>query len=121
MCYSDEHIRPKLLDAALWIFFVSAFSLASSVLYGLLLEGSLNLDLSRYFKIKDYLQITPYWLRVIATASPTSYPLSSACYVSRSRSNRILANRPITQTAKLTPAAWANRNGSATPPTSSAV
>jgi transposase len=27
-----------------------------------------------------------------------------------------LANRPISQTAKLTPAAWANRNGSAMPP-----
>jgi len=32
-----------------------------------------------------------------------------------------LADRPISQTAELTPAAWANRNASATPLTSSAV
>ena len=32
-----------------------------------------------------------------------------------------LADRPINQTAELTPAAWANRNASATPLTSSAV
>jgi hypothetical protein len=32
-----------------------------------------------------------------------------------------LANRPISQTAELTPAAWANRNASAMPPTSAAV
>jgi hypothetical protein len=32
-----------------------------------------------------------------------------------------LADRPISQTAELTPAAWAKRNTSATPPTSSGV
>jgi len=32
-----------------------------------------------------------------------------------------LAKRPISQTAELTSAAWANRNASATPPTLSAV
>jgi hypothetical protein len=32
-----------------------------------------------------------------------------------------LAGRPISQTAELTPAAWANQNASATPPASWAV
>lgn len=52
----------KLINAAIWIFIVSAFSIVTSVFYVLGLSAGLNFEFRIYFGIKDYLEVTPYWL-----------------------------------------------------------
>jgi hypothetical protein len=52
----------KLIDAAIWIFIVAGFSIVTSVFYVFGLSVGLNFEFRIYFGIKDYLEVTPYWL-----------------------------------------------------------
>jgi hypothetical protein len=52
----------KLIDAAIWIFFVAGFCIVTSVFYVFGLSEGLHFDFRTYFAIKDYLEVTPYWL-----------------------------------------------------------
>jgi hypothetical protein len=53
---------PKLIDAAIWIFVVTGFSIVTSVVYVFGLSRGLNFEFRIFFGIKDYLEVTPYWL-----------------------------------------------------------
>jgi hypothetical protein len=52
----------KLIDAAIWIFIVTGFSISTSVLYVFGLSIGFNFQFQSYFGIRDYLEVTPYWL-----------------------------------------------------------
>jgi multisubunit Na+/H+ antiporter MnhB subunit len=53
---------PKLIDAAIWIFVVTGFSIVTSIVYVFGLSRGLNFEFRIFFGIKDYLEVTPYWL-----------------------------------------------------------
>jgi hypothetical protein len=52
----------KLIDAAIWIFAVTGLSIVTSVFFVSGLSSGLHFDFPTYFGIKDYLEVTPYWL-----------------------------------------------------------
>jgi hypothetical protein len=52
----------QLINAAIWIFIVTGFSIVTSVFYVFGLSVGLHFDFRSYFSTKDYLEVTPYWL-----------------------------------------------------------
>jgi hypothetical protein len=52
----------KLLDAGLLVFLATAISLGTSTLYVWGLSWTLRFPIQSYFGLKDYLEVTTYWL-----------------------------------------------------------
>src|ERR1700730_17764184 len=52
----------KLLDAGLLVFIITAFSLSTSVFYVMGLSIAFRYSIHNYFELKDYVDITVYWL-----------------------------------------------------------
>jgi hypothetical protein len=52
----------KLLDAGLLLFLVTALSLSASAFYVIGLSLGFRYSIQSYFELKDYIEITVYWL-----------------------------------------------------------
>jgi hypothetical protein len=50
----------NLINAAIWIFIVSGFSIVTSAFYVFGLSLSLNFDFAVYFGVKDYLEVIEF-------------------------------------------------------------
>jgi hypothetical protein len=52
----------KLLDAGLLVFLATTLSLCATIIYVCALCYSLHFPFQSYIELKDYLELTPYWL-----------------------------------------------------------